>query len=506
VGFAFEKLTTIVRRYVTWKVLAVGFLTIWGVALGLVVWHRFRQFQIFYYDFGIFASALWRFSRFQAPLFDHLKLGQASIIGDHFSISLLLFTPLFWLTSRPEVLLLFQVGAVALSGFVLWRIALFRLKSGFLSFVVLFSYLLFPGLQNAVITDFHPEVPGILFVLLTVYSYFKRNKFYFFVFLLLSLGFKESLGIFFFSFGLYMVFSSRFKNWRWGLATSIAGLSWAWLSVKLMIPLVSGRRYIYFPRMDINPLAWIKNFFFPWVKTKTLLISFSSFLFLPLFSFTVIGILLDFALRFVPSASLFQSWDLGMHYNILLAVFLGIGMIDGLLFLRSRKVPDKVLNSAAVVGIFLLLFINRVVYPTPINLSFNPIFYQFSKNFSGLESFLKKVPPGGTVMSQNNLASRFVDRDFYLLRWKYECYRPKWIVMDVGEGQNPNNFWPITIDRIGKLLNKVKGDSSYKLYDNKNDWFIFERRTFSPRWGDIDLDCLRKSGATARTSVWGGRR
>jgi uncharacterized membrane protein len=481
------------RRNETWRILAVLFLILWGVALGFVVWHRYRQFQIFYYDFGIFASALWRFSRLQTPLFDHLSLGQANILGDHLSLSFLFFAPLFWLTSRPEALLLWQVLAVTLSGFVLWKLALFRLKDNLLSFIVLFSYLLFPGLQNAVITDFHPEVSGVLFVVLTVYFYFKRNRLLFLVFLLISLGFKESLGIFFFSFGLYMILYSRFKDLRWGLVTLVAGLTWALLSIKLIIPAVSGGNYIYFPKIELNPLIWAKNFFLPLVKTKTILISLSSFLFFPLFSFALIGFLIDFALRFIPTTSSFQSWDLGMHYNILVAVFLAIGMMDGVLFLKNRIASGNLLKAGVALGIFFIILINRIIYPTPINLAFNPVFYQFSKNFTGLEKFLESVPKGGTLMTQNNLASRFIDRDLYLLRWEYECYKPKWVVLDVGEGQNPNNFWPIPADKMKRLLEKIEKDPNYKLYKHENNWFIFERKGSFYEWGEVNGKCIEKS-------------
>src|SRR3989344_4250829 len=153
--------------------------TLSGTIVSLV---RFWQYEIFYYDFGIFDRAIWLVSRFKSPIIDHLVIGGKWIFADHFSPSIFLFSPLFWIIQKSEVLLVAQAVVVGISGLVLYRIGKQVIKDDFLSFSVLISYYLFIGLQNAVISDFHETTVATLFFLLTFYFFLKNKVFYYWLF------------------------------------------------------------------------------------------------------------------------------------------------------------------------------------------------------------------------------------------------------------------------------------------------------------------------------------
>src|SRR3989344_3357598 len=74
--------------------------------------NRYWQYNVFYYDFGIFDSAIWSVSRFKPPIIDHLAVGGKWIFADHFNPSIFLLSPLYWLTDRQEMILVVQAAVV----------------------------------------------------------------------------------------------------------------------------------------------------------------------------------------------------------------------------------------------------------------------------------------------------------------------------------------------------------------------------------------------------------
>ena len=84
---------------------------------------RYNNFQVFFYDFGIFARIIWQLSRFKLPYINHLVLGKVFFLGDHFNPSLIILAPLFWLTSNLRIVLFEQAFVTVLSGIMIFLIA-----------------------------------------------------------------------------------------------------------------------------------------------------------------------------------------------------------------------------------------------------------------------------------------------------------------------------------------------------------------------------------------------
>lgn len=108
--------------------------TVAGIVVSL---NRFWQYDVYYYDFGIFDQAIWSVSRFQPPIIEHIVVGGKWIFADHFNPSIFLLSPLYWITDRSEVILIAQAIAVGLSGFFIYQTGLTLLKNRLLSFSVL---------------------------------------------------------------------------------------------------------------------------------------------------------------------------------------------------------------------------------------------------------------------------------------------------------------------------------------------------------------------------------
>lgn len=449
----------------TAMVLCLLFIT----AGSLVAVHRFWQYQVFYYDFGIYDQAIRHLAKFEPPIIEHYVVGGKIIWADHFHPGIILLAPLYWITDRSEGLLILQAAAIGISGYILFRVALIKLKKYLPSLAILISYLLFVGLQNAVITDFHEVAILTVPLSLAYWAIITNRKKWFLVFFILSLSFKETL--FLLGVGLsFFVYLYR-PAWRkLAVGTAVASVAWGLLTIRVVIPYLSGGKYQYFEDYDYGRI--LQQLFLPLTKLKTVFNLFWSFLFLPLFYLpTLPMIVLNLVPRFLSSAP--SRWSLGMHYNAELAPTLAVSALLVLALLQKRFAP-RVITMLSVAIIANALFLHAYWLRGPLAMAYNPALYSHSKEFGFLDRLIAVVPKGKSVMTQNNLAVRFTDGNVYLLRENYGEYMPDYILMDVREGQNGNNFYGLGEPQ--KFLSIIQNDDRYETVYATGDQYAFARK------------------------------
>lgn len=438
----------------------------------LVSVHRFWQYEIFYYDFGIFDRAIWSVSRFQPPIIDHLVIGEKIIFADHFSPSNFLLSPLYWFTNRSEILLIAQSFFVGMSGFVLYLIGVWILKNVWYALSIMTVYFLFVGLQNAVITDFHEVTVATFFFMLVYLFFIKQQIFWYFLSLLVFLGFKESN----FLIGIGIGVSVFFLNPQWrkiALMTILLSIFWGILSIKVIIPFFSEGRYIYSTELSFNPVRVVESFIDDPRKLRTLWYSFGSFGFLPLLSPSFWLLLFqDFFVRFYPH--IHPRWELGFHYSAIVAAIMGVSSLFSLRFLQQRFSRPNILHVFILVLVLNALFLYRFILRGPLALAYNPAFYAHSNDFAFLDKAIARIPDDASVMAQNNLLSRFSHQKSWLLVNSYESKQPDYIILDVRDGQNPNNHYGIA--NVDRLVISLKQDNQYNIYYHEADVYIFKRQ------------------------------
>ena len=434
--------------------------------------NRFWQYEVFYYDFGIFDQAIWSVSRFRPPIIEHFIVGGKWIFADHFSPSIFLLSPFYWLTARSEMLLIVQAVSVGLSGVVLYGIGIHVLKNKLLSLGGLICYLFFIGLQNAVIADFHELTVMTLPLMLTFWAIVRWKIWYYFLFLIVTLGFKEStflLGI-----GIGILFFFLRKEWfKVGLITIALSIIWGYLSIKIIIPIFSDGFYMYAPSLSANIFDNIIAFVDDPLKQRTLFYSLLSFGFLPFLAPEFWFLLLqDYAMRFIGSPCC-TRWGMGLHYNAQSAVILAVSSMFALRRLQKTRIIPKFLPLLTVLIIGNALFLYRFTLHGPFALAYNPAFYNHTKDFAFLNDLIRIIPTDASVMTQNNIAPRFTHQKVLLLKRNYENYKPEFAVVDVRFGQNPNNFFG-TEDVVG-ILELLQEDSKYELIYKTKYQFVFRR-------------------------------
>lgn len=433
---------------------------------------RFWQYEVFYYDFGIFDSAIWNVAHLNPPVIDHLVVGGKWIFADHFSPGIFIFSPLFWITSRSETLLVAQAVTVALGGFVIYKIGIELTKNKFISLSILIAYFLFLGLQNAVISDFHEVTVATLPLTLTFWAIVKKRFKLYFLFLFLTLLFKESNFILGISIGLFIFLLNK-KNWRIALLSIIFSIIYGFLAINIIIPYFAKASYHYSQSVELNS-GLITSFFDNKKKIETIFYSFLSFGFLPLFSPATWPLILqDFFTRFYSQVGETRI-GLGLHYSALLSVIMAVSSFFGFNLLKRFT---KLIKFAPVIIILVVIFLYRFILHGPFALAYNPAFYNHTRDFSFLNELVNKVPMNSIVMTQNNLASHFINKEkrVYLLSLDYQQKKPEYIIFDMRDGQNPNDFFDIGPDKAKKLLNFIREDNCYTKFYSSDSQFIYKR-------------------------------
>ncbi|MBI5019595.1 DUF2079 domain-containing protein [Candidatus Gottesmanbacteria bacterium] len=445
---------------------------IYTLAAILVSLHRFWQFEVFYYDFGIFDQAIWHVSRFLPPVIDHFVIPGKIIFADHFSPSIFLLTPIYWLTDRPEALLILQAAAVGLSALVLYKLSERLIKYPFVSGAVTCAYLLFVGTQNALIADIHEVTFMMLPLMLTLYAVTVKNKKMFWVTFLITLGFKESSALLGVALAIYIYFHN--KTWKnTAIITAIISVVWGYTATQIIIPYFYGRPYFYTPHFDSNPLTVLSTLIDDPIKQKTLLWSFASFGFLPvLHPLSWPLILQDLATRFMQG-DFSLRWGLGLHYSAQMAVILAFSSVRTLKNLQNKNRNTIILPANGILLISGSLILHRFILRGPLGLAYNPAFYQNTKNFRFLNDLIARVPKGATVMTMNNIAPHMIHtHKVYLIRGVYEDFMPEYFLLDLREGQNFNNFFGADIEAVKLTL---PNDTRYSVYYQNGDQIIYKR-------------------------------
>lgn len=439
----------------------------------LVSLFRYWQYEIFYYNFGVFDMAIWNVSRLKPPVIEHMLVSGRILLADHFDLSILLLAPVYWFTDRSEILLIIQAAFAGLAGLVIYLTGREVLKNKLAALAISLCYLLFTGIQNAVITDFH-ELTVMTFPLSLAFLFIVRKRVkLFWLFFLLTLGFKEVTFLLGIGIGIFIYFYNR-KWSRHALSAIVVSGLWGFVTIKLLIPYFSGGIYLHMPDLTEGVIGKIYAMADTESKRSTLFYSFWQFGFLPVFSPSLwFAIAQDFAMRFMPKYTV-TYWTLGLHYNAVVSVLLATASIFGFKFLLRFKQFGRFQNIAAVILILNAFFLFRFVHHGAFLMSINPVLYTHTANFKYLDEMIAMVPKDASVMTQNNLGVRFTHQKFIYLRETYDAYAPDYIVIDNRAGQNPNNFLfgPGNID---EFLVKLKADKKYRAVYQKNQQYIYKR-------------------------------
>ncbi|CAN5182279.1 DUF2079 domain-containing protein [soil metagenome] len=293
-------------------------------------WH----FESNGYDLGIFDQALWKYSRFLSP---EITVHGKHILGEHFHPILILFAPVYWVLPRAEVLLVLQALMLSLATLPVFFFAKKRLGM-WPALIMAATYMIFWGIQLTALYDFHEVSLAVPLIAWAIYAVdLKKWRQYWIAFVLLLLC-KENMSLLAIGLGVYLIFQ---KEYRHAWVSLLAGVSWFFLTIKLIIPHFAGESYEFWKysalgsgpgsalaSLILHPIDSLKVLVNQPEKRETLWLLFSPFAFLFLASPLVILIVpLVFERFFSDTPNL---WVTSYHYSAVIAPVLVMATADGL--------------------------------------------------------------------------------------------------------------------------------------------------------------------------------
>lgn len=454
----------------------------------VVLLHRFWQYEAFYYDHGMYESTAYQVSQFKLPLHDR-EYGKVPIYVDHLYPSMqVVLAPFYWIWNSYETPIIVMSLLVGLSVLVGYEIAVKLIRNMFMIYALLFAYMFYIGMQNALIFLIHEVTVGIFFLMALFWAVVNNRKKFFFILLLINLGFKETFSVTGVGVGLALFVYNN--GWRKSsLITVIISVLYGLLAVKIIIPFFQtmsfgqAGSYIYYPEFTSDFFSYITRFFDTVQKRETILTSISTFGFLPLFSLpSIILVFQDFFQRFVllgKGMSAFRQ-GLNLHYNASLSVLLFVGSVYSVSQLQKFRLYRKIISFHAALIIIFVTIYHQFIYRGPLGLIYNRDFFNITDNMKFMDEFVDKVPRKGKLMIQNNLAVRFTHNDLYLLLSEEHLRKvdPDVVVLDFRPGQNINNFWPMTEEKMSDLSKILLNDSRYFVLYNEPYRYIFVKKGY----------------------------
>lgn len=202
-----------------------------------LVWINFLRYQKGYniHDIFIFESSFW--NTLHGRIFwNFYEFGNH--LGVHFSPGLFLLFPFYALVPKAHTLLFLQSVAIALAGIPLFNLSRKILKDDASSFLVTLSYWCYAPTLGAAFSGFH-ETPFVLpFLFGFFWAWESRRKKLFWVFVILSLIWKETFSLMFLFLGISFLIRSQTR--KTGLHLIILSLAWFVWSFFIIMPLLRG--------------------------------------------------------------------------------------------------------------------------------------------------------------------------------------------------------------------------------------------------------------------------
>jgi uncharacterized membrane protein len=394
------------------------------VALGLVVaafvgvfvaqtWALHRHFGTYGFDVGIYDQGTWLLSQLKAPF---VTVRGLSLFGEHASYILVLVAPLYRIWADPRLLLLLQALALALPAWVIYRLGAKHLANPAAGLAVAVAYLAFPGMQWALIWQFHPETLAAAFLALAALSADGRRYRLMTLWLGLALLCREDVGLVVAGFGGLLMLTGQKSI---GRRVLIAGLAYWVLATFLFIPWANARQTnlfeINYGVTGVGPIALLRAL--PSMAGRALATALANqglgYLLLILVGFLGLPLLAPKTLLPVAPALFLnlaavppEQHQIRYQYLATAAPFLGIAAVAGLKVLADRR--RALLAPALVALVVVALVVDQRYGPAP--WSHNRIVATASPSDQARRQALAMIPSAAPVSAQFNLVPQLTHR------------------------------------------------------------------------------------------------
>lgn len=217
---------------------------VWGmiaVYAGLFSYLSIRRYDAFWtarFDLGNMVQAVWNTAHGRVLETTDVGGHQVVRLGAHVDPILVLFTPLEWTGVLPQALLVAQAVLVALGALPAFWLGRRWLGDDRLAVAAAAVYLLYPPIQWATLTDFHPVTLAAPLLLFCIWAAEERRYATLTVVAVLAALTKEEVGLALVVLGIWMVV--RGLGRRYGFALAATSAAWVAVALLVVIPHFNG--------------------------------------------------------------------------------------------------------------------------------------------------------------------------------------------------------------------------------------------------------------------------
>jgi len=394
------------------------------------------------FDLGIFDQSLWQYAHF---LFPYNTVKGKMILGDHLNLTFPLVAPLFWLWDDVKMLLIFQAVWISLSGFPMYHYIVKRGLGNIHALILTFLYLLFYGMQYINYFDFHTVALGVGLLAWVLYFWEEEKWKWFGVTTLLLLLTQENMGLALFALCLLWIFQKK----KIKLVVILAAISLIYTVIAFyVIHLLSQGHLQYVPHFPKTIPDVIAQLFDTQDKRDVWFFSFGWFSFLPIFSpGAFIAVLSDLSQYFITGKDYDHMWTPYFHHRAILSVYLVVGAVDVLLFLKKRI---NILFITIPMLLFALFL--QFHYHFALNKLVKHEYFAKESWMDDNETMFKHIPATASVATQQSLVPHLTHRNaIYLVYPRKHPYwwldfdgKPTLLVVDTHE----NEWLTMTLESI----------------------------------------------------------
>lgn len=448
------------------RIFAFTFCLFFFLAYSVLSTIRYLHYQAEGFDLGIGDQIIWKYSQLKAPITTIQFYPFTSILTDHIEFIYLLIAPFYWIFNNAITYLILQNLAVTFSGMPIYLLAQKRKVHIWICYAILFSYLVFYGVQNALWFDAHSLPFGAAFLAWFIYFLDSGNTLWTWITFFLTIGCKEDM-----AFLTLVVSFVYFVSQRKKIAIGLMGASLTFLFLVFFIyfPYFTKDGYRYAGRGGLFSDLHLSYYYDTPEKRDTLWYSLAWFGFLPVlapvFLLPSFG---DITHYFLFGHRVTGAQGLFLHYRITLAPLLALPTI-----LAVSKY--KRLNTAFVS--FYIVFcalVFQYLLHLPLSYPTKSWFWQTPGSVKNIIAVTTFLPANASVVAQDNIIPHIAHRDEIFLLWPEK----KLFIKNSPCGQKVCNWF------------RWAGNPVYLLVDPSADWdvrtFLTDRESY--RDGLINLE------------------
>lgn len=190
------------------KSILIVILMVFAVLFSLLSITNHYTFRTYGLDLGIYTKALYDYAHFSLCDSSFFLWEPMPLLGDHFDLYLMIFSPLMYLFG-PLTLLIVQILAVLFGALGIYKLIRLYGNSEILPFAAMLSFLLFWGIWHALSFDYHSNVVATMFLPWLLYFFKSRRYGKSTIMLLLMVIAKETISLW-----LFFVFFALLWDYR----------------------------------------------------------------------------------------------------------------------------------------------------------------------------------------------------------------------------------------------------------------------------------------------------